>query len=245
MLAYKEGNSWFHRMDPLTKFAWISIIALWLLSLREAGPIIAVSIGVFWVALIGAGLNVLRYLKSVLLIMVGGSTLILYQGWFRPGPGIDVGPIHFSYDGMQFGLVLLTRTFGIVAASLAFSRTTRPKDVALSLIKLTMPYKFAHLGYLSLRFLPLFHADMQHLNDAQKLRGIKPGPKMMIRSFVALLITELRRTEETAIALEVRAFGLHKEQTQVEEITIAKSGVLLVTVTVIIMIAQVAWLIAR
>jgi energy-coupling factor transport system permease protein len=231
MLAFREGNSWFHRLDPITKFLWISVISIWMLGMRDLAPIVLTSLTIFAIAVIGAHISLVRYFKITGLLLIGGIYLILFQGLFRPGPGVDIWIFHFSYVGMELGISLTLRTFGLVAASLAFSTTTRPKDVALALIRVGMPYRFAHVAYLGLRFLPLIEADMRTIIDAQRLRGVTGRWTMIKKMIIALVATELRRAEETAIALETRAFGLHETQTQLEKVPITRGGVILLAIT--------------
>ncbi len=242
MLAYRDGNTFFHHIDPITKSIWVLLVSVWLISIRDFWSVVVVSGGVLLISVFAARINLRVYLRIVVLLLSGSVSLVFFQGLFRPGVGLDLWIFHLSYDGMQLGVVLALRTFGLVAASLAFSRTTKPKHMALALIRVGMPYRLAHVAYLGLRFLPLLEADMRVINDAQKLRGVKGGWAKIKKTMIALTATELRRAEETAIALETRAFGLYDKQTILEEITITKRGVILVAVTATIIIAQIIWL---
>ena len=112
--------------------------------------------------------------------------------------------------------------------------------MALALVRLGMPYRLAHVAYLGLRFLPILEADMRTINDAQRLRGVKQGWGKIKRTLIALMATELRRADETAIALETRAFGLFAKQTILEEVTITRSGVALLVTTTAVIVAQIA-----
>jgi energy-coupling factor transport system permease protein len=238
MLAFREGNTLFHRLDPITKFTWCFITTFWLFSLTDFPTMVFGCLGLFLVALIGARLNLLRYAKSLVLISIGTPWIILFQGWSRPGPGIELGPFHLSQEGLQIGVVLALRTVGLVACSLALAQTTQAKDIVLTLRKVGVPFKYAYLIYISLRFLPLMEADLQSLNDVYTLRGVKGWEKTR-QTMVALLATEMRRVDDTTIALETRAFGLHKNPTQIEKITLTRSGLVLIGVTLIIIIGSI------
>ncbi len=194
------------------------------------------SIFVIAIAIVGARINLLEYFRISLLFFVGGTFLIAFQGLFRSGEGIDFLVLHFSYEGMSLGLAIALRTFGLVATGLSFSQTTRPKDMALSLIQIGLSYRIAHVAYLALRFLPILEADLQALNDAQQLRGVKRGWGKIKSTVIALIATQLRQSEETAIALETRGFGLHDTQTKLEEVRISMVGVILVVLTLMLII---------
>src|SRR5579875_2943127 len=159
--AYKEDRSWFHNIDPITKFLWALIVAIWLISLRDLASVVSISLALLAVAIIGAKIPVLEYIRVVVPLLSGGGFLILFQGLFRPGKGMYIWVFHLSYMGMLLGAALDLRVIGVAATSFAFSRTTKPKDVATALVKVGVPYKIAYIGYLSLRFLPLFEADLK------------------------------------------------------------------------------------
>jgi energy-coupling factor transport system permease protein len=237
-IAYSEGHSLFHEMDPLTKFVWCFLVAVWLLSLRQLGHVIFLSLILLIVAVLGANIDIVQHMKTTLILFTGGAFLIIYQGYFQPGPGIDIWAIHFSYRGIELGFALTLRTIGLVASSLAFSRTTRPKDMALAMEQLGMSYRYSHVIYLALRFIPLFERDMQLINDAQKLRRVEGGLTKLTKTTIAMLATELRRVDETAIALETRGFGLHKQRTNLEKIAISRNGTILVACTTLLMIVH-------
>jgi len=159
-IYYVEGNTYFHKADPISKFTWAILVALVLVSEANIEHVLITSFIVFAIAMIGARIPLFSYAKFVLLLMLGGGWLILFQGWVRPGPGFELLGIHLSIFGMEIGLAILLRTFGLVAAALAFSATTSPKQLSLAMIKIGMPYKFAHVAYMALRFIPMFESDV-------------------------------------------------------------------------------------
>jgi energy-coupling factor transporter transmembrane protein EcfT len=126
-LSYQKDRSWFHQIDPLSKAVWCLLITLWVISLRELGQVIWTSLSVLMVCILGARINLVRYLRLVMPVVLGALWLVLFQGLFRPGPGIDAWFVHLSYTGLTLGLALALRMFGFVASSLAFTTTIRPK----------------------------------------------------------------------------------------------------------------------
>lgn len=244
-LAYRPGNSLFHKIDPLMKSLWVLVVAFWLYSLRDISSVTVVSLAITAFALLSAKLKLKRYLKLSGLIFFGSGFLILYQGVFRPGPGIPLGPVVLSYSGMSLGLAIGLRTFGLVAASLAFSVTTSPQELELSLVKIGMPYKIARICYLSLRLFPVFQRDVQAIQDVQHLRGVGKRWKRLRTSVVPLVLTELRQADSIAIALETRGFGLHDTRTELEEVTVSQRGKVLVFSTTLLMVLQYVYIHSR
>lgn len=232
-ISYREGETYFHKVDPLSKFTWGIIISVFLMSQRDIKSVAVISIIILATAILGAKIPLFSYLKSVIILMIAGFWLILFQGIVRPGPGFEILNVHLSRFGLEIGLAIILRTIGLVAAALAFSTTTSPKKLSLAMMQMGMPYKFAHVAYLALRFLPLFEADLRFLLDAQKLRGISNGVSKFGRTFKAMLLTQIRRVDTTAIALETRAFGLYPDRTNLERVSINRRGLLLVLVTLL------------
>lgn len=172
-------------------------------------------------------------MRLIGVVLVGGINFVLFQGLFREGEGIQIGWFHFSYSGMILGAALTIRTLGILWCSVAFSKTTDPKMVALSLVKLGMPYKYAHLAYLSLRFIPILETDLGAIRDAQALRGITGRWQKVKMAVVVLVTTEIRRAEEIAIALETRAFSLYPTRVSLDEVVISRKGLSLLAFTLV------------
>lgn len=237
-ISYRPGTTWFHSLDPITKSIWCLIISVWLICLRKPLPVFLVCLVIFIVSMVGSRLSLKEYGKVLLIIGISGIGLVLFQGIFQPGPGQDIWFIHLSYKGLSLGTAILLRLIGVVASALAFSTTTSPKDISTAMTKMKIPYRISHMVYLALRFIPLVISDLESINDIQQLRHVKKGVKRTIKTLVTLLATELRRVDDTVIALDTRAFGLYPNQTIIRPININPSGVILVTFTIVVMIIQ-------
>jgi len=241
-IAYNKKRTFFHSIDPMSKFIWVFLLALWLYALREVIAVITVVTIICAFCAVGARLNIVKFLKISLLIFFASWILVLYQGIIRPGEGINIGFLHLSFFGMQLGLAIGLRTFGLVASTIAFSTTTSPQEFEVSLINTGMSYKIAHIFYLALRFLPVFEKDLQNIQDMSKLRGVKKisGLNDLRRRITIILIaligTELRQADDTSLALETRGFGLYKTRTFLTEVKFGFRGLILVMVTIILMV---------
>lgn len=241
-ISYLPGNTWFHHMDPITKAIWCIQINVWMICLRDPLPTILAGCLILLVSIAGARLNLKNYFKALRIMIIGGIGIVLYQGIFRAGPGIDVWFVHLSFSGLMLGTAIITRLIGTVASALAFSTTTSPKDLSTSMIKIGISYRIAHVVYLSLRLLPIVANDFQTINDVQQLRGVKKSFKKTIKTLITLLATEIRRAKNITIALDTRAFGLYSKRTVTNPISISKSGIVLVIITLITMIFHLIYL---
>ena len=241
LLAYKPGRSLFNRTDPLMKFVWICIIAGWLYTLRDIKTVLPVTLGVTIFSFLAARVGIWRYLKITLIMAISGWGMIVYQGWARPGEGISIWFLNLSYTGMEVGIAIVLRTFGLVASTIAYSVSTSPQELEMSMIKVGIPYRFSRIAYLALRMIPTYQYDLQAIDDVQTLRKSKKGFERIKTTLAALLATEMRSVDTIAIALDVRGFGAHKTRTELNEVHVSKKGLALVIVTIALMIVQLVY----
>lgn len=76
-----------------------------------------------------------------------------------------------SVDGLQKGINTLLR-FGCVLASATIFTLTSPRMMIQGLIQLKIPYEFAFMTSVALRFLPIFSIEFSDTIMAIKLRGV-------------------------------------------------------------------------
>ena len=241
-IFYYSGKTWFHGMDPITKTSWCLLIDIWLFCLRDLYSVLFVTSIIFVFCVVGANINLKEYGKALFVVGISGFGIVLFQGIFQPGIGFNLWFIHLSYKGLSLGTAILSRLIGIVASALAFSTTTSPKDISTSMIKLGISYRISHLVYLSLRFMPIVTNDLECINDIQQLRQVKGKLKKTTKALITLLATELRRVEDAVIALDTRAFGLYSVRTITKPVYITTSGIILVTITLVIMVIHLVYL---
>lgn len=234
MTIYRTGKTVFHSLDPYTKFLWVLMLSVWLMSMIRIVDVAVASMLIFLASTTMARLPYKRFAKSALLLALGGVWLVLFQGWIRPGEGFEVVGIHFSQNGIEVGIAIILRTVGLVSSSLAFATTTKPQEMITSLVQLGVPYKLAHVAYLALRFIPLFQRDLGIINDVQTLRGVTKRRQRYLLALIAMIATQMQRVDDTAIALETRGFGLYETQTALDRVEVTRKGGLLLVATVVV-----------
>lgn len=237
-LAFRRGTTFFHRADPLSKFAWSLLIAFWIYGIRDLVQVLILNIAVLLLTIIAANLNVKTYLKLSLPMLFGGSFIIVFQGFFQPGEGPIILGIPFSSSGFILGITISLRVFIMVATALAFSTTTSPQDMESALIRLGFPYRLAHILYLALRFIPSFSQDLEGILTVQKNRGIKTSVSSFTKVIISLIFTELRHADDLPAALEIRGFGLHPTRTVLNEVPVTREGIVLLISTIIAIVLQ-------
>ena len=221
LLEYQEGNTLLHRMRPGMKLLWGIVIMLWLFVMFQPLHVLALGLALLATAKLLGGLSVLRLLKTVLIFGVAGIGIILVQGLLHPGaPLFVLGPLAPSREGLLIGLAIALRILSIVTVSMILAKTTDPRDIFLSLVNAGVPYRLAYVLFIALRLIPLMEYEAATIRDAQYVRGIIPqqgGLLQWFRQWGTLLVpwiaAGMRRAEQSAVAMEVRAFGLYPDRT--------------------------------
>jgi energy-coupling factor transport system permease protein len=136
------------------------------------------------------------------------------------GAIVLTSPFRLTTGGLLAGARMALRFLIILGASALFVRTTDSDRLAGALVRLRVPYRYAYLVILSLRFVPFFQDELRAVRDAQKVRGIRlsvRSPRRVLRAvrytFVPVLVSGLHRVDAIAISMRGRCFGLSATRT--------------------------------
>jgi energy-coupling factor transport system permease protein len=213
---YAEGRSVLHRAHPITKgVLTLSAIAL---------AFIAPSLG--WVAAIEALLLVLvlvagvfrRLLAAAVVIVLPiAILLVLVQGFANPSNRtllIALGPVALYREGILVAIGSALRISCLVTATFLLSFTTRPPDLAEALMQRGLSPRMGYVVQSALQIIPQTLETANRIQDAQRARGLETQGRLPQRAraylplMLPLVLTSLVATQERAMALEVRGFGL-------------------------------------
>jgi len=184
---------------------------------------------IFVLAKWGAGLPIRKLMKTTMLVGIASISILVFQSLFYKGGTkiFQIGFIAPSYEGFMMGLAIGLRILGIVASSMVIAKTTDPRDIFLAVVRMGLPYKIAYGLFTALRFIPLLQHDAQTIMDAQFVRGIAVkggGVSNWIKRFghflVPLIANSMRRGDQSALAADVRAFGLYPTRTYSRDLVI-------------------------
>lgn len=219
MIAYLEGPSPIHILDPRIKIAWSVAVSLLAVVFRQPwflASLFAITL-LPW-CLVRPPLSRLRFLLAAVGTTVFGTTLS--QGFFytleprtellKVLPGLSL-----SAEGLWYGGVVALRLLAVLAAGTLVVFTTHPADLILALTKLGLPHWFSFMLTLALRFLPETIEQAKRILVAQQLRGMGGrGLLSAARQFrllvVPLVTTLLRSARQIAMAVEVRAYSARR-----------------------------------
>lgn len=222
--GYLERNSFVHRLNPLTKFFVLLLVAI--LTVTLVSDVAGLAIFVFLIlGYIGAGISI-RFLLSRLRRIFSFILLIaLIQLLFTPygtilfflipplSPGF--GPfLPITILGIANAINLGFRLINIVLASALFVISTDPSKFAAALTRLGIPYRYSYTLVLALRLVPLFDHETSTVQAAQRARGIAidqgvfRGLIRQIRyTFTPLIFSALGRVDALTLAMDGRGFG--------------------------------------
>lgn len=206
-------------LDPRVKLLWLAgNLGLLLWSPRPWTP--GLVLALVWASNLAVGIGPRALLPLIKAGAVVAVQLALLQGVLRPA-----GPVWFQIAGLEvhtqgallglWGAVLLV---ALAALLLQFLALTAPLELSLLLARMGLPQRHAVALGMALRFLPLLEDDLRGIMESQQARGLDlRGPWRKLRHLlpllVPLLLRTLRRAEEVALAMEMKAFGLHDSRT--------------------------------
>jgi energy-coupling factor transport system permease protein len=236
-LRYIEGNSILHRIYPMTKLAWVFLVAagLFLYKTPWSGGIMFLL--VILLAMIFGGISFSTIIRSAKLIFGLGVLLMVFHFFADPGKAVmNIGPLTITDGGLRQGPIFFFRLSVVVLASFILIWTTDARDLMVSIAKAGVPYRFAFAVFLALRFLPLVQREVDAVKAAHSIRGQAAKSnlvhrfKLWQRYVFTVLVNGLRKAESAAMALDCRAFGTYPTRTYLKDIYFKPSGLWLIAV---------------
>lgn len=240
VIEFTKGKTFFHRLSPMQKIVWGLIILIWLFVTFNPLHTLILGMIIFAHAVFLARIPAGRLAKTVLIIGVASVFIVLFQTLLYHGKTIlfTLGPFHPTLEGLYVGLAIAFRILSIVASSLIIARTTDPHDIFLTMVSIGMPYKLAYGLFIALRYIPLMEYEAGNIQSAQFVRGIvkKKGGGLkntftqISKFLIPFVAIGIRRADQSALAMEVRGFGLYETRTNLRELKFSKSGWIFVAV---------------
>ena len=240
VLEYSHEQTLFHRLSPMVKLIWGALIMLWLFMIPDPVHMLVFGLVIFVQGMVGARISPVKFLRTTMVIGIASIFIVIFQGLLYRGSTVlfTLGPLAPTLEGVKFGLVIALWVLAIVAASLTIARTTDPHDIFLTMVQAGIPYKIAYGLFIAIRFIPLMEYEAATIQSAQYVRGItrqKGGGisnriKQISNFLVPFVAVGIRRADQSALAMEVRAFGLYPTRTSLRELSFPKSGYVFVIV---------------
>jgi energy-coupling factor transport system permease protein len=143
--------------------------------------------------------------------------LVAVQGFANPENhtvALALGPIVFYWEGILGAVLAALRILCLITATFLFTFTTQPADIAEALMQRGLPPRFGYVVQSSLQIIPQTLEMVGRIQDAQRARGLETEGRITTRArayvplLLPLVLSSLVATQERAMALEVRGFGL-------------------------------------
>lgn len=224
-LGYVSGTTFVHRIHPLIKLLVLVIFNLAVFMLTH-----------FWIGLILlaflliiyrlAGLGFTFFWRKLRIIVIFSLLILLVQVFFLQ-EGYLIGEfliwrfrLVIWSAGLFEGLSLALRFINVIASSFLFVTVTDPNHLAYSLMQAGLPYRLGFMLITALRFIPVFHRELNQVRYAQMAKGIELE-KLSLRKLgqyvyyllIPLVISALEKVDALTISMESRAFGLYPSRT--------------------------------
>lgn len=213
---YAEGQSLLHRAHPLTK----GVLTLSAIALAFIVPSIWWVLGLALVLLVLVLLaGVIRRLVAVALaiLLPISVLLIVVQGFANPHNHtalFGLGPFVWYREGVEIAVLAALRISCLVMATFLFSFTTRPADITEALMQRGLSPRMGYVLQSALQIIPQTLDMAGRIQDAQRSRGLETEGSIRRRAraylplMLPLVLSSLVATQERAMSLEVRGFGL-------------------------------------
>jgi len=238
-----------HKISPSSKFLWGAVVMLWLFLMFEPLHVLIFGLLILASAKLGAGLSVLNLLRTSAVVGVAGFFIIIFQGLLYPGETVifNLGPLNATAEGIKVGLAIALRILAIVSASTIIAKTTSPREIFLTLVNMGVPYKLAYGLFTAIRFIPLMEYEAHTIRDAQFVRGIaskKGGIISKVKQagnlLVPLIATGMRRADQSAASMEIRAFGLYPNRTYIHKLSYTRAGTVFLIIWIVALLVYIA-----
>jgi energy-coupling factor transport system permease protein len=218
LLDYVPGNTFLHRLHPLSKLIFSFGLCLscflsqnhWL----AAGVIACSLLQAALAGMLKPALSVLSALSKLSLLLFLAQVFFVRQGRIVLSLPLD---IYITDQGLSFSCLFVLRLIAVTLPLFIMLSLTRMSDLANALTRLGISYKYAFALTAAMRFIPLFAKEMSEIMEAQTARGVEFDSKNFCKKLklilplcLPLLLSSVRRIESGAIAAELRGFNLRK-----------------------------------
>jgi energy-coupling factor transport system permease protein len=243
--AYRQGRSFMHGLDPISKMIWLGCTSMMIILLNTA-----------WVQLIFFGVIIVMALTlarltpgfiwrfSRYIYLLGGLMFVLQMFFVQGDQTLFIlGPLRATIRGALIGAAAGFRVVNLASSSMIFLVTTAPRDLAISAHqKLKLPARATQALFLALRFLPLLEEEYADLTAAHTVRGagagksIKDRIQRLGRFTVPYLFGALRRAQTTGLAMDSKAFGAYPTKVFYHQVSYPISGKVFAMLWVLLLI---------
>jgi len=243
--SYVEKNSFFHKINPLTKLVILLCVIIMSFTLSNFIYILLLLLIIIPVAIKSKVLKLT--FKPIFKLSFMFILLFIIQGMFHPYATDKLMDLPFGFtlwaDGLLYAAYIAARLFVMMVFGYWFVLTTHPGDLVSSLTQIGLPHALGYIILTTLQIIPRISGQMQTIIDAQKSRGLETEGNLIqrIKSYMPLLgplfMGSVQQSVEKSMALEARAFSSKCKKTSYRKTSVNKTDKIIMIATVIFSIA--------
>jgi energy-coupling factor transport system permease protein len=236
---YIPTNSLLHRLSPVAKIIAFGALLI-TLTFTPSRIGLAIGVALVFILLLLSKVKVGFALKGLLpplpfLLIIAIIQIFLYSSSVDPTILASIGKIHITLNGLWAGIMLLIRFCALILLLSLGSFVISTSELLQGLTRILNPLNrigihtmdFIMIIQVTLRFLPFLAQSAERIAKAQASRGADWGVKkkglinrirQVVPMLIPLFITSLRRSENLALAMDARAYGVMNKRTSMTEI---------------------------
>jgi energy-coupling factor transport system permease protein len=231
---YQPGRGLLYRLDPRSKGLFAVSAVIYLAIESDPTVLLAALIALHVLAL--AAQSRRRRILSLWTALLPLLTVIVLLGsirWRTPDAWFTVGPIAVTLEALWMAVGLAARIAGISLCLSLVMWTTEPGDAVQGLVRLGLPFELSFPIVMALEYVATFRRQFRSILEAQQSRGLvfaRRNPVQVVRAYVPvlipLIISALRTSDNLALALQTRGFGVGSRRTSRRQLRLkARDGI--------------------
>jgi len=242
---YQPGRGLLYRLDPRSKGLFTVSATIYLAI--ESGPaaLLAALIALHVLALVAQSRRRrILSLWSALLPLLAVIVLLGSIRWRAPDAWFSIGPIAVTLDALWMAIGLAARIAGLSLSLSLVMWTTEPGDAVQGLTQLGLPFELSFPIIMALEYVATFRRQFRSILEAQQSRGLvfaRRNPVQVARAYVPvlipLIISALRTSDNLALALQTRGFGVGSRRTSRRQLSLKARDGIFVLATLGVMLA--------
>jgi energy-coupling factor transport system permease protein len=231
---YYPVESFVHKLDPRIKFIIMTVYIVGVFLVKHIYGFAVVAAFAILSTLISRVpiLSVLKSLKGIIFIVI--FTAVLNVFFHTEGKVyFTIGKLLITEGGVFFALKMALRLILLVLGTTLLTYTTTPMALTDGLERLMTPltwikipvHDIAIIMSISLRFIPILMEEVQKIMKAQRARGAEfdrgglvKRAKALLPILIPLFISEFRRADELALALDARCYNATPNRTRYKKL---------------------------
>ncbi len=152
----------------------------------------------------------------------------------------SVWVLDITLGGVRSGVAIAGKFLSLIMMSWIFVATTKPSEFSSALVSSRLPYRYAYLPALAMRFVPIFEVELNSVREAQVVRGLRldKSVKGLLRmakyTVLPMFFVAMFKVNSLAASMTGRGFGLHKDRTMLHPCRMTGWDVAAVMATIVV-----------